>query len=399
MAPALGGSSPPTPAISNLMRTLPDIQTLVVKLGSNILADPVSGISEERVAAIARTIAEIKKQIPNVVLVSSGAVAAGFRVLGYPERPRDITDKQACAAVGQVRLMGLYEREFSAYGFHAAQILITKDDFNHRRRYINARYSLRRLIEHGVVPVINENDSVVVDELKYVETFGDNDNLSALVAGLIDADLLLILSDVDGLYDKNPTEHSDARLIPEVKYFHEDILSVAGDSVSGVGTGGMKSKLTATRKALDAGCYVGILNGKNPDNIISFLRGNEVGTFFSHVEDPKHRKKLWLAYATIPKGELVIDDGAVRAITQMGKSLLPSGVADVSGRFGIGEVIRIMNLEGVEVARGKVRYSSGDMQKIKGKKSADIYDILGYRLSDVVVHRDDMVVSGGESHA
>ncbi|AEI15042.1 Glutamate 5-kinase [Flexistipes sinusarabici DSM 4947] len=374
------------------MRKIPIIKTIVIKIGSNIITDQINGINQTFISELSGTISRVKEFAENVVIVSSGSVAAGFRCLGYKSKPEDIIDKQACAAVGQTRLIRLYEKEFSKNNINVAQILLTKDDLSNRRRYLNARYTIRKLLEHGSIPIINENDSVVVDELKYIESFGDNDNLSALVAGLISADMLLILSDVEGLFDKDPTKYADAKLVSEVKYVNNEMLNYAGDSVSGIGTGGMKSKIKAAKKALDSGCYVGIINGNSTENVLKFLRGEETGTFFSHIEDPKNKKKLWLAYATIPKGDIVVDDGAVRAVRINKKSLLPSGIVDVSGKFGIGDVVRIVNKNEEEIGRGKVRYSHFDLKKIMGRKTSEIYDILGYKFSDEVIHRDDMVL-------
>lgn len=379
------------------MRKIPKFKSIIIKIGSSILTNDVNEINHDFVESLANVINSLKKEIPNVIIVSSGAVAAGFKTLGFMERPADINEKQACAAVGQTRLMWHYERELRKFGINIGQILITKDDFSNRRRYLNARYTIRKLLELGIVPVINENDSIVVDELKYIETFGDNDNLSALVAGLIHADLLLILSDVDGLYDKNPVDHDDAVLMNEIKFINEDLLSVAGESVSGVGTGGMKSKIVAAKKAMDAGCYVGIINGQCPENIIKFLAGDDIGTFFSHVEDPINRKKLWLAHAAIAKGYVVLDAGAVNALINKKKSLLPSGITDVSGKFSIGDVVRVLDNSMHEIARGKIRYNIQDIKKIQGKKSSEIISILGYKYSDEVIHRDDMVMSNGVS--
>ena len=375
------------------MRKLPKINSLVIKIGSNIITDSNHNIDEKFLNSLVNKISQIKSDIKNITIVSSGAVAAGFKELGFESRPININDKQACAAVGQVRLMWYYEQAFSKHNFHTAQILITKDDFSNRRRYLNAKYTLRVLLEKGIIPIINENDSVVVDELKYVESFGDNDNLSALVASLIQADLLLILSDVDGLYDKNPSENDNAKLISEVKFINEDLLEAAGKSVSKVGTGGMKSKILAVKKAMDSGCYVGIINGKVPDNIIKFLNGEETGTFFNHSDDPVCKRKLWIAYATIPQGTLIIDKGAEKALIKNKKSLLASGIKAVEGNFNIGDIVIVKNENDFELARGKVRYGCHDIQQIKGKKSNEIFDILGYHFGDEIIHRDDLVIS------
>lgn len=374
------------------MRILPKLNTVIIKIGSSIISQKHGDVNAAFIESLSEVVNELKKMVKNVVIVSSGAVACGFRTLGFKTKPKDIIDKQACAAVGQARLILHYEEVFEKYNIKVAQVLITKDDLSNRRRYLNARYSIRRLLEFGVVPIINENDSVVVEELKYYENFGDNDNLSALVGGLLSADLLLILSDVDGLYDKNPLTNKDAVLIKEVNYLDDGMLSLGGDSVSGLGTGGMKSKLIAARKALDAGCIVGIINGKNPDNIIKFIKGAEIGTRFNETSDSKSKKEHWLAYAATVKGEIVVDDGAIAALGR-NKSLLPSGIMSVSGKFSIGDVVKITSLSGFELGRGKVRYSVVDVNKIKGKKSSEIYEILGYKFSDEVIHRDDMVLT------
>ncbi|GAB1537305.1 glutamate 5-kinase [Geovibrio sp. ADMFC3] len=380
------------------MRHLPEIETLVVKIGSNILLCENEGLNLDFIRSLASSVADVQKKIKNIVIVSSGAVGAGFRHLGFSSRPKNITDRQACAAIGQARLIWLYEKEFENFGKSVAQILITKDDFSNSRRCLNARYAIRRLHEFGVIPIINENDTVVVDELKYFESFGDNDNLSALVAGLIGADLLLILSDVEGLYDKNPSVYPDAKLIHDVQYIDENLMNAAGESVSGVGTGGMGSKLKAAKKALDAGCHVGIINGRNTENITRFINGDLVGTYFSHTEDVYRIRKFWIAHAASVKGTISIDAGAVKAIVDMKKSLLPSGVVNIEGRFGIGDIISVTDSAGLEIAKGKARYSSKDMRQIKGRKSAEIFDILGYKFSDEVIHRDDLVVSLERGH-
>lgn len=374
------------------MRNLPQINTLVVKVGSNILTQKDKGVNLEFLSSFVSQICEIKKQVENIVIVSSGAVGAGFKILGFDSRPTDIIDRQACAAVGQARLIWYYDKEFERYNVIPAQILITKDDFANRRRYLNARYTIRRLLEMGVVPIINENDSVVIEELKYIENFSDNDNLSALVGGLIGADMLLIMSDVDGLYDSDPTNNPDAKRVGEVKYINEELFSLAGSSVSGVGTGGMKSKLTAAAKALDAGCCVGIINGRKDGAMLDFLRGEDIGTYFSHTEDALSRRHHWIAYAAGATGILKLDKGAVNALIHKKKSLLPGGIVSVEGDFEMGDVVSVCDEDGKEIARGKVRYSSLDLNRIKGKKTSDIFDILGYKFTDEIIHRDDLVV-------
>ncbi|MCX8085169.1 MAG: glutamate 5-kinase [Calditerrivibrio sp.] len=373
------------------MRKLPKINTLVIKIGSSIVAGK-DEIDKKFLAELAHAIHIIKNDVKDVVIVSSGAIAAGFKTLGFDSKPKNIVDRQACAAVGQAKLILYYEEAFNRYNMNVGQILLTKEDFANRKRYLNARSTLKKLLDLNVIPIINENDTVATNEIKYVDTFGDNDNLSALVSGLIGADLLLILSDVDGLFDKNPSKCPNATLINEVKYFNKDILNVAGDSISGVGTGGMKTKIMAAQKALDSGCYVGIINGKKPENIIRFLKGEIIGTFFSHIEDAIDRKKFWIAYAATPKGEIIIDSGAVRAILDMNRSLLPSGILDITGKFNIGDIVRITDIYGMEIARGKTRYTSSDLKKIKGQKTEKIQELLGYKISDEVIHKDDLVI-------
>jgi glutamate 5-kinase len=375
------------------MRNLPEIETLVIKIGSNVLLCENGGISVNFIQSLASAISTAQSKIKNIIMVSSGSVGAGFRQLGFTSRPKNIIDKQACAATGQARLIWMYEKEFENFNKIVAQILLTKDDFSNSTRCLNARYTIRRLLELGVLPIINENDTVVVDELKCMESFGDNDNLSALVAGLTGADMLLILSDVNGLYDKNPSVYPDAKLISNVSYIDESMMNAAGESVSGVGTGGMASKLKAAKKALKAGCNVGIINGKDPNNINRFLNGEDVGTHFAHTEDVIKIKKFWIAYGAGVKGTINIDSGAVKAIVDMKKSLLPSGIIAVNGKFAVGEIITVEDADGKEIARGKARYSAADMKKIMGRKSAEIHDILGFRFSDEAIHRDDLVVS------
>jgi glutamate 5-kinase len=368
-----------------MIRTLPKINNLIIKIGSNILVGDDNGINEERVRQIVNVIVRLKAEIPKITIVSSGAIAAGFKLLGFNTRPKEIIDKQACASVGQARLMWYYEQAFVKHNVHAAQILITKYDFSNRRRYLNARATLTRLLDLGAIPIINENDAVVVNELKYVESFGDNDNLSALVAGLIEADMLLILSDVDGLYTANPTTDPTAKLLHNIDTLDSDTMALAGGAESAVGTGGMRSKLAAAAKALSAGAYVAILNGKEPENMEKFLAGELVGTFFSSPIPSADRKKLWLSYATIPQGTLTVDDGAKIALTERHSSLLPSGVIEVNGRFHVGDVVNVVDIEGEPIAVGKIRYSAEELIKIKGLKSADV----GKRLS-VVIHCDEM---------
>lgn len=373
------------------MRNIPKIKTLVIKIGSSVLSGDDLGINSSRIQSIAENVSKLKKSIPNIIIVSSGAVAAGFKLLGFKERPKEIIDKQAAAAVGQGRLIQTYEQEFEKHNIRIAQILITKDDLSNRKRYLHARSTLKRLLELNVIPIINENDTIIVDELKYIESFGDNDNLGALVAGIVDADMLLIMSDVEGLYTDNPIKNSNAQLIYDVDYINDKIMNAAGSSISNVGTGGMYSKLQATKKALKAGCEVAIIKGMEPENLIKFFNGEKIGTYFHLKENTINRKKFWIGYAAIPKGKITVDKGAANAILSK-KSLLSKGIVSVDGKFYAGDIVSIKDTDNIEIARGKIRYSATDTNKIKMKNSTEIYDILGYKISDEVIHIDDMMI-------
>lgn len=373
------------------MRKIPKIRVLVIKIGSSILTGEDMGINAARISEIVFRVSELKKSIPNILIVSSGAIAAGFRVLGFKSRPKEIVDKQACAAVGQARLVWTYEQEFEKYGIPVAQILLTKDDLSNRKRYLHAKSALDRLLSLGVVPIINENDTITADELKYVESFGDNDNLGALVACLAGADMLMIMSDVDGLYTGDPSKDKNAVLIREVGNLDDNIKKLAGDSFSGIGTGGMSSKLAAAGKSLEAGCQVAIIKGLEPENITRFFNGEDVGTFFPLSGEVIAKRKFWIGYAAIPKGKVFVDKGAEAALLK-NKSLLPKGICAVEGNFSSGDVIGIFSHEGREIARGKIRYCAADTSKIKGKKSSEIAALLGNKISDEAVHADDMLL-------
>ena len=367
-----------------------NIKTLIIKIGSSILSGDDLGINSARIASLVYHIAKLKKTIPNIVIVSSGAVASGFKLLGFPSRPKDIVDKQASAAVGQARLIWTYEQAFAQYNINVAQVLLTKDDLSNRKRFLHARQALKRLLELNVIPIINENDTIIVDELKYIESFGDNDNLGALVAGIVDGDLLLILSDVDGLYTSDPSKDKNASIIHKVEYINDDIMNSAGGSISSVGTGGMKSKLQAAKKALEAGCEVAIIRGMEPENIERFFKEDNVGTYFYQSITSIKKRKFWIGYAAIPKGAIIIDNGACSALLN-NKSLLAKGVIGVNGKFQAGDVVSIIN-NNKEIAKGKIRYSVGDINKIMGAASSEIYNILGYKVSDEIIHKDDLLI-------
>jgi len=323
-----------------------------------------------------------------VVIVSSGAVAAGRQALGLPDRPRTLPQKQAAAAIGQSRLMRAYEEAFSGYDLKVAQILLTRDDLANRRRFQNARGTLDTLLACGIIPVINENDTVVVDELK----FGDNDNLSALVTNLVEAQLLLIMTDIDGLYTADPRSNPDATIIHQVRAITREMERGAGGSGTSVGTGGMATKLAAAKKVVKSGVAAIVFAGKGDRNLARVMDGEQLGTLFLPEGECLNRRKHWIAFTLRPAGSIHIDDGARDVLAKHGKSLLPSGISRVEGHFDRGACVRIVASDGVEFARGIVDYSSQEIERISRHKSSEIELILGFRYGDDVIHRDNLVL-------
>jgi len=371
--------------LAHKARLLRRVRRAVVKIGSNVLAGP-SGLRRERVRALAGEIATLTKHGRQLVVVSSGAVAAGAPRLG-PRRTR-IEWRQAAAAVGQIGLMGAYERAFAAHDRLVAQVLLTHADLADRRRYLNARHTLRTLLDLGVVPIVNENDTVAVEELK----FGDNDNLSALTAALLEADLLVMLSDVEGLHTRDPRRDPAAPLVRVARPDADVVAGAAGPT----GTGGMASKLAAAQKAAAAGIPTVIADGTCEGVLAAiFDPGTEAGTLIVADGDPLTRRKHWIAYTLKPAGALHVDRGAERAVAQGGRSLLPSGVLAVVGGFGVGDCVRCVGPDGREFARGLVNYGALEVDKIKGAQTRDIERLLGYKGSDEVIHRDDLVLLAG----
>lgn len=364
------------------------MKRLVIKIGSNILTSEDNGLDLERIQSIADDISSVRDSGCEVVVVSSGAVAAGMKKLELKEKPRDIVLKQASAAVGQSSLMWAYEKCFNTHGKKVAQILLTRDDFADRKRYINSRNTVITLLSYEVVPIINENDTVATDEIR----FGDNDHLASLVAGLIDAERLIILSDVEGLFTDDPRKNPGARLIEIVETITPELEEMAGGSGSAVGTGGMFSKLLAAKRTVHHGITVNIINGRTKGVISSLLKGVRHGTEFRPQETRLSSKKGWIAYACRTKGSITIDDGAAKALTQGGKSLLPSGIVSLSGSFEAGDAVYCIDAKGSRIAKGLANYSSSEIEKIKGKKTSEIESILGYRYSDEVIHRDNLAL-------
>jgi glutamate 5-kinase len=361
---------------------------IVVKVGSSILASLEKGLLYDVFSHLTKEISDLKRQGFEFVLVSSGAIAAGMEKLGYKTRPQAITQKQATAAVGQTRLMKIYEDYFSRYQQMVAQILLTHDDLSHRRRFLNARNTLLTLLELGIIPIINENDTVVVDEIK----FGDNDNLSALITNLIGADLLIILTDIDGLCDSDPRVNPHARCIPLVEEIDVDLDGIVGETKSEISVGGMISKIQAARKASRFGIPTVVARGNKEGVLRQILKGKEIGTLILPKKDALSSRKHWIAFNPKPKGDVIVDDGAKKAVVQKGKSLLPSGVIKIRGNFNRGDLVTCLGSRGKEFARGLVNYSATELEKIRGLRSDQIESTFGYKYSDEVIHRDDLVV-------
>ncbi|HEY6873402.1 MAG TPA: glutamate 5-kinase [Geobacteraceae bacterium] len=361
---------------------------VVVKIGSRVLTLENNGLDRDFMKQLAAQIARLKGEGREVIIVSSGAVAAGRNDLGIEGKPRTIPQKQAAAAIGQSRLMRAYEEAFSTFGHTVAQILLTRDDLSDRLRFLNARSTIETLLACGVIPIINENDTVAVDEIK----FGDNDNLSALVTNLTEAELLVILTDIDGFFDADPRTNKDARLISLVESITRKVEHAAGGSASTVGTGGMVTKLAAAKKAGKFGVPTLMVNGKSPGIVARAMAGEEVGTLFLAAKESLPSRKHWIAYTLHPKGRLVVDEGACTVLSQHGRSLLPSGVVSVEGEFDRGDCVKVCGPDGAEFARGIVAYSHKEIASVMGRRSSEIEAVLGYKYGDEVIHRDNLVL-------
>jgi glutamate 5-kinase len=361
---------------------------VVVKIGSQILSSS-AGIEEARLRALVAELAGLHDQKKEIVVVSSGAVAAGMTRLGRSERPRTIPEKQALAAVGQIKLMALYERYFSKFDISVAQVLLTHEDLANRQRYINAKHTFQMLLESSIIPIVNENDTVAVEEMK----FGDNDHLSALAATLLAADLLVILSDVEGVCDRDPHCYADALVIPLIADIKAVKDAIVGESQSGFGTGGIVTKIGAAEKAAAAGIATVITSGLRPGALARVFDADEqVGTLVLPEDNRLTHRKHWIAYNLKPAGEIVVDSGAHDALVHKKKSLLPSGLREVRGSFGVGECVRCLDLGGREFARGLVNYNARELNQIKGLHTSNIEKVLGYKAYDEIIHRDDLVL-------
>ena len=361
----------------------------VIKIGSALLTNDGAGLDRTAIDSWVEQIADLMAQGNEVILVSSGAIAEGIARLGLKTRPESIHELQAAAAVGQMGLIQAYESSFMRFERHTAQILLDHDDMANRQRYLNARGVLKTLLAQGVVPVVNENDTVVTDEIR----FGDNDSLAALVANLIDADMLVILTDKDGLFNANPDTHANAQLISEAMATDTDLDALAGGSSGTLGRGGMVTKLQAARLAARSGCNTVIAGGRNQHILRQVAAGETVGTLLRASQKPLAARKQWLAGQLQIKGKLILDKGAIKVLTEQGRSLLAVGVSAVEGTFTRGELVSCVDAEGNEVARGLVNYSSEEAKLIQGQSTESIAKILGYREDDELIHRDNLVVS------
>ena len=359
---------------------------IVIKVGTSSLTEKSGKIDKKNINKIVSQIYSLTEKGHKVILVSSGAIKVGMGILGITDRPKDISHLQGCCAVGQSYLMEAYNDIFENYGLFASQILLTADDFRSRIRYLNLRNTINVLFEMGCVPIVNENDTVSTEEIK----FGENDTLSALVATGINADLLINLSDVDGLYTANPSLNKDAKRIPVVEKITAEITRLGGSSVSGVGSGGMASKIKAAKIATNSGVKCVIANAKTENVIVKVFQGKDIGTVFLPEENNLTGRKSWIAYASKPKGTLVVNDNAMKMLTK-GKSLLSVGIISVEGVFSVGDIVNI-SCQGKIFAKGISYYSSKDTKKILGVKTCDIENILGRKDYDEVVHHNNMVI-------
>ena len=362
---------------------------IVVKVGTNVLTHANGLLNEERIARLTEDLCGMIARKKKVVLVSSGAVGSGMGCLSLPERPVELAQLQAVAAVGQGKLIETYERYLTPFGVHPAQILLTADDLSHRKRYLNARNTLRALFDYGALPIINENDTVSVSELH--TTFGDNDRLASLVANLFESPLLILLTDVDGLFDRDPADPA-AKLVSVVKHWTPDLMKMVAEKHSGRSKGGMSSKLQAAKMITGSGGNVIIANGDKPETLTELFDGREIGTIFLTQDAHLSARKRWIGFAVRSEGRLILDDGAVTAVRNNGKSLLPIGVVDAHGAFEKGGLVSLVDKDGNEIARGLTNYGLKDILLICGKKTNEIRKILGPTVYAEIVHRDNLQI-------
>lgn len=361
---------------------------IVIKIGTSTLTGADGKIDHLFIESVASQAASLIRDGMDVLIVTSGAIRAGMEAMSFTERPKTIPEKQAAAAVGQGALMRIYSDIFMWHGIVTGQVLLTRDDFSNRKRYLNIRNTLLTLFSHSVVPVINENDTVAVDEIRV----GDNDNLAALVASSLQADLLILLSDVPGLYDADPTKCDGACLIPEVTKIDARIKAIAGGAGSDCGTGGMRTKIAAAEISMNSGVKMVIADGRLHNVITDIAEGKPVGTAFIPMEEYLCGRKRWIAFSAPVKGSISLNDGARKMIIDKGKSVLAAGITDVEGGFSAGDMVKIVDKDGNQFARGFVNYNAGEIDRIKGRHSSEIDAILGHKDFDEVIHRDNLVL-------
>ncbi len=368
---------------------LSKVKKVVVKIGTGVLTTDDGYVDKEQIQRLAGQVVELKKMGYDVVVVSSGAIGSGMGELGIEKRPSTLPELQAVAAIGQSKLIGAYDECFKLHGYHAAQILLTREDFEDRQRYLNTCNTIHTLFQMNAIPVVNENDTISVDEIK----FGDNDALSALVTNLLNAELLIILSSVDGLYDRFPTAKNKAMVIPMVENISHEIKQLSFDSKTARGVGGMQTKLEAASVVTNAGEAVVIANGRMDNVLKKIVQCENVGTLFLPKEEKLTSRKRWIGYTIKPKGKIYVDDGAMHALAEKGKSLLASGIVAAEGTFSKGDIVSVCKREDRTIfARGLTNYSSEEIEKIKGCSTSGIAKVLGYKLYDEVIHRDNMVI-------
>ncbi|MBI2082068.1 MAG: glutamate 5-kinase [Deltaproteobacteria bacterium] len=371
-----------------LKKIIRKVRRVVIKIGTSVLLDDKGRLSPKALGGIASGIAFIQKKGIRVILVTSGAIPLGMQHLRLSKRPHQIGELQACAAIGQPILMGLYQKSLQRHRLHVAQVLLTRNDLEDRARFLNAKHALTALLHQGIMPIINENDTVVTEEIR----FGDNDNLAALVTNVIEADLLVLLTDRDGFYTADPDHDPEAKIIPVVENVDDDFFSYASDTAKNISIGGMKTKLEAAHKAGQFGVPTVIANGRDANTLKKIFLDESVGTLFLPRVDPLVARKHWIAYTLKPQGRLVVDGGAVQALVTGKKSLLASGVLEVQGKFSQGDPVDLNDPSGKTIARGLISYNSEEVTQIKGKKTSEFEKVLGYKGPDELIHRDDLVL-------
>ena len=381
MSASSADQSPARPVVA-------DAQRVVIKVGSSLVTNDGKGLDADAIAEWGRQIAQLRQAGKQVAMVSSGAVAEGMKRLNWVRRPREMHELQAAAAVGQMGLAQVYETHFREFGLPTALVLLTHEDLSDRKRYLNARATLLTLLQLGVVPIINENDTVVTDEIK----FGDNDTLGSLVANLIDADALIILTDQSGLFTADPRKDPQARLLSQVTAGDATLEGMAGGAGSSIGKGGMITKVLAAKRAASSGAHTVVASGRTPDVLVRLARGEDIGTRFIAMTPRLASRKQWLADHLQLRGSVTLDAGAAKALSEDGKSLLPIGVVEVSGEFERGEVVACRDATGREIARGLINYSSSESRLIMRKASSEIEGILGFIEEPELIHRDNLIL-------